>query len=195
MEIRLAGADDLEGWMELVERVRDCFPGLETAEAMTAHRSTVLDQIARGGAVCAKDGNRLVGALLFSREDCTLCFLAVDGEYRRRHIGEKLVSFGLVRMEPGRDVTVTTYRTDDPRGTAARAFYRNLGFAEGRLTEEFGCPVQELVLRRDCPCKKKNCPRHGDCEACRAYHAASRRQRPCACQREKHSFFPFVGGK
>lgn len=35
-----------------------------------------------------------------------------------------------------------------PEGIAARAFYRKMGFEEGRLTGEFGAPVQEFVLRR-----------------------------------------------
>lgn len=30
-----------------------------------------------------------------------------------------------------------------------------------------------------CPCRKKSCPRHGDCEACRKHHAESKRKRPC----------------
>ncbi len=37
-----------------------------------------------------------------------------------------------------------------------------------------------------CPCKKVKCERHGNCEACRAYHAASKRKRPCYCEREKY---------
>lgn len=35
------------------------------------------------------------------------------------------------------------------------------------------------MINNNCPCKKKNCERHGDCEACRAYHAESKRKRPC----------------
>ena len=31
----------------------------------------------------------------------------------------------------------------------------------------------------DCPCKRTDCPQHGDCEACRAHHQGSRRSRPC----------------
>ena len=34
MEIRLARTEDIGGWMALVERVRDGFPGLETREAL-----------------------------------------------------------------------------------------------------------------------------------------------------------------
>lgn len=76
-----------------------------------------------------------------------LCFLAVDPACRRQHIAQKLVHFMLLRMEKGKDITVTTYREGDPNGAAARAFYKNLGFSEGRLTEEFGCPVQEFILK------------------------------------------------
>ncbi len=34
-----------------------------------------------------------------------------------------------------------------------------------------------------CPCKRK-CERHGDCAACRAYHAQSKRKYPVACEKE-----------
>lgn len=39
----------------------------------------------------------------------------------------------------------------------------------------------------DCPCKKRNCPRHGDCEACREHHANSKRQRPVKCERQSNT--------
>lgn len=77
-----------------------------------------------------------------------LCFLAVDAACRRQHIAKKLVSFMLTQIGEETDVTVTTYREGDPNGVAARAFYKHLGFSEGRLTEEFGCPVQEFILKR-----------------------------------------------
>ena len=76
-----------------------------------------------------------------------LCFLAVDPASRRQHIARRLVDFMLARMDAGRTITVTTYREDDPRGAAARAFYRRMGCSEGKLGEEFGCPVQEFTLK------------------------------------------------
>ena len=75
-----------------------------------------------------------------------LCFLAVDAAYRRQHIAEKMVTEMLTWMDPGKDVVVSTYREGVPEGIAARAFYRRMGFAAGKLTEEFGSPVQEFVL-------------------------------------------------
>jgi len=134
--------------MALVDKVKDKFPGLETEEAMTEHRETVLDFMSRASAICAKSGERIVGALLFSRNDNILCFLAVDEEYRGRHIAGEMVEYMLTLMDPDRDVVVTTYREGVPEGLAARSFYKRMGFVEGKLTEEFGSPVQEFVLKR-----------------------------------------------
>lgn len=134
--------------MRLAEQVKDSFPGLETAEGLAEHRATVLDFMARGEAICAVADGELLGALLFLRGECVLCFLVVSGSCRRKGIAERLVAKMLEEMPAGRDVTVTTYREGVPDGVAARAFYRRLGFVEGRLTEEFGAPVQEFVLQR-----------------------------------------------
>ena len=147
MEIRLANARDIDAWMALVEQVRDVFPGLETAGAMAEHRAAVLRFIRASCAVCASEEGRILGALLFSKETGMLCFLAVDPACRRRHIAQKLVAFMLTQMEQDTDIRVTTYREGDPDGIAARAFYESLGFSAGRLTEEFGCPVQEFILK------------------------------------------------
>ena len=149
MTIKLANAQDINAWMVLVEQVREAFSGLETSEAMAEHRATVLNFIENFSAVCAADGERILGALLFSKENSMLCFLAVDPACRRQHIAQKLVRFMMTQMEEGKDITVTTYREGDPNGAAARAFYKHLGFSEGRLGEEFGRPVQEFILK--CP--------------------------------------------
>ena len=148
MNVELGKACDIDNWMRLVDQVRDSFPGLETREALEEHRRTVLEFMGRDAAVCAKIDGRIVGTLLFSRDDHMLCFLAVDEVCRRQHIAENMVSYMLTLMEAGEDIVVTTYREGAPEGVAARAFYKRLGFVEGRLTEEFGSPVREFVLKR-----------------------------------------------
>ena len=147
VNVELANACDLDGWMGLVEQVRDSFPGLETQAALEEHRKTVLEFISRKAAICAKREDQVVGALLFSREPAVLCFLAVDAACRRQHIGERMVSCMRTFLDPAKEVTVTTYREDVPEGAAARAFYKRLGFVEGKLTEEFGSPVQEFIWK------------------------------------------------
>lgn len=148
MEIGFGRECDIDNWMQLVNKVKENFPGLETKEALDEHRNTVLDFMNKQGAICAKDKDKIVGILLFAKEENMLCFLAVDGEYRRQHIGEQMVSYMLTYMDAKKEVVVTTYREGVPEGAAARAFYKRLGFVEGRLTEEFGSPVQEFVLKR-----------------------------------------------
>lgn len=148
VKIKLGVKSDIDGWMNVVDKVKDSFPGLETEEAMNEHRETVLDFMSKRSAVCAEIDGKIVGTLLFSKDDNVLCFLAVDPEYRRQHIAEKMVEYMLTVLDPEKDVVVTTYREGVPEGVAARAFYKRLGFVEGKLTEEFGSPVQEFTLYR-----------------------------------------------
>ena len=148
IEITHGTAADIDSWMKLVRRMRDLFPGLETEPALSEHRKTVLEFMDASGAVCAKDGEQVVGALLFSQAENVLCYLAVDDRYQRRHIAQDMIRYMLPLTNPKKEITVTTYRENDPNGTAARAFYQHLGFEPGALTEEFGSPVQVFSLKR-----------------------------------------------
>ena len=148
MIIQLGIEQDIDNWMNLVEKVKDSFPGLETKDALNEHRNTVLDFMNRNSAICAKEKGEIVGVLLFSSENNELCFLAVATERRRQHIAEKMLSYMLTKINSQKDISVTTYRDGVPEGIAARAFYKRMGFVEGKLTEEFGSPVQEFILKR-----------------------------------------------
>ncbi len=148
MIIELATERNIHDWMDLVHKVKESFPGLETQEALDEHRNTVLGFMDKGCAICAKIDHRIVGTLLFSKGTNMLCFLAVDAAYRRQHVAEKMFSYMLTLLDPAKDITVTTYRADVLEGIPARMFYKRMGFAEGKLTEEFGAPVQEFVLKR-----------------------------------------------
>lgn len=148
MTIEPGTEQDIDSWMNLVEKVKDAFPGLETRESLNEHKNTVLDFMSKASAICAKEREEVVGTLLFSRVNNMICFLAVDAEHRRQHIAEKMVSYMFTKMDPQSDIFVTTYRNGIPEGVAARAFYKRMGFIEGKLTEEFGSPVQEFVLKR-----------------------------------------------
>lgn len=142
MEIRLAAEKDLGGWMLLAREAAADFPGMDMAE----HREAVLGFMRRGEAVCAAENEKIIGGLLFSAESAAICFLAVNPNFRRRHIAEKMLRYALKFMSAEQDISVTTYRDGTAEGAAARAFYKSMGFEEGRLCEEFGCPVQEFIL-------------------------------------------------
>lgn len=147
MEVEYGALRDIQAWMELVQQVRWNFPGLETQAALDDHRQTVLRFIGEKRALCVKDGEKVIGVLLLSAKHNMICCLAVDPERRRKGIASALMERALLELDRSRDITVTTFRENDERGTAPRALYKRFGFAAGRLLVEFGYPVQEFILR------------------------------------------------
>lgn len=149
-ELKIGAAEkkNLASWMSLAEIVRNGFPGLETGEALAEYRSTVVKNMERGSALCALDGNVVVGVLLFSAEENRLDCLAVHPEYRRRGIASGLIEKMLEKLDRSRDIVVETFREEDEKGTAARALYRSLGFVPAQTSLFKGSyPVQKFVLR------------------------------------------------
>lgn len=141
-----ASMDNLISWMNLVEIVRDGFPGLETEEKLAGYKETVIKNIERRSAICALRGNMVVGILLFSVKHNMLACMAVYPDYRRRGIAKDMIGLMLNELDRSREIVVTTFREEDPKGTAPRALYRSLGFRPGELCIEQGYPSQIFVL-------------------------------------------------
>ena len=148
MQVHRGKEEDIDQWMKLVTMVSPGFPGLETEEALNEHRQTVLKFMGKDQALCVKVGNRIVGVLLFSRGRNMICCLAVDPDFRRSGIASALLDRALSELDRTREITVTTFREEDTKGTAPRALYKKFGFVEGELVEEFGYPNQVFVLNR-----------------------------------------------
>ena len=142
--VGMAAIGDVPSWMELVRKMEAYFPGME----MESYRETVVKNIKRGSALCAKSGEQVVGFLLFSKRQNCLSQLAVHPNWQRQGIGAAMVRLMLEKLDFARDVAVTTYRADDPMGEAARRFYRRFGFSEEDECYEYGYPVQKFVLHR-----------------------------------------------
>lgn len=140
--------NDIQAWMDLVRLVKDEFPGLETEEALSEHEKTVLKFMSKMQAICIKEDDKVIGVLLFSRNRNMICFLAVAPDHRRNHIASALMDKALDELDRYRDITVSTFREEDPKGTAPRALYKKYGFIEGDMTIEFGYPNQVLILPR-----------------------------------------------
>lgn len=146
MKVEYGNPQDINAWMALVEEVRWNFPGLETQEKLDEHRETVLSFMSKRQAVCVKEGNEIAGVMLFSRGHNMICCLAVSPAYRRRHAASMLMEEALRNLDRTREISVSTFRADDEKGTAPRAFYEKFGFVEDTLTEEMGYPNQKYVL-------------------------------------------------
>ena len=147
MKVEYGTLRDIGSWMELVQQVRWNFPGLETQAALEDHRQTVLRFMGEHRALCVKDGDKVIGVLLLSKKHNMICCLAVDPAHRRNGIASALLEKALSELDSSREITVTTFRENDEKGTAPRALYKRFGFEEGKLLVEFGYPVQEFVLR------------------------------------------------
>lgn len=147
MKIRYGIESDIQNWMELVNQVKDLFPGLDTKEQLDEHKKTVLDFMKRKEALCAVEDDKILGILLFSKKERMICFLAVDSHCRRKKIGESLVNT-MLEIIPNRSISVRTFTENQREGKPARAFYKSLGFKEKRYVKEYGEMVQEFVLER-----------------------------------------------
>lgn len=142
--------NDITSWLELVKSVRWNFPGLETVNAVEDHKNTVLKFMKQKRAICVKDGNKIIGVLLFSQKHNMICCLAVSPTYRNQGIGSKLLEHALEKLDQTRNITVSTFREDDDKGVAPRALYKKYGFIADELTEEFGYPNQKFILYPNC---------------------------------------------
>lgn len=137
---------DIENWMSLVTRVRWNFPGLETQEKMDEHRATVLRFMGKRQAICVKEGNEIVGVMLFSRGHNMICCLAVSPEYRRCGVASMLMDEALCNLDRTKEISVSTFRADDEKGPAPRALYEKYDFIEDELIEAMDYPNQKYVL-------------------------------------------------
>jgi len=139
---------DIDLWMKVVHNVSPGFPGLETEEALEEHKNTVLRFMREGRALCIKEkqGQSIVGVLLYSKKHNMICCLAVDPFFRHQGIASMLLEEAIRSLDITRFITVSTFRQEDPKGAAPRALYKKFGFVEGDLTEEFGYPNQVFLL-------------------------------------------------
>lgn len=146
--VQYAVPDDLTSWMSLVLLVRDNFPGLDTWEQLEDYRRTVIKNINRQTAICAKQGELVTGVLLFSTNQRLLSCMAVHPQHRRQGIATAMIELMMTAFPPDADIAVTTFREGDDKGIAPRPMYRKMGFVEDQLVEEFDYPHQRFVLRR-----------------------------------------------
>ena len=142
MRVEYGKPQDIDLWMGLVKEVRWNFPGLETQEKLDEHRETVLQFMSKRQAVCAMEGNEIAGVMLFSKRHNMICCLAVSPAYRRRHAASMLMEEALRNLDRTREISVSTFREDDEKGTAPRAFYEKFGFVEDALIEALDYPNQ-----------------------------------------------------
>ncbi len=146
MRLYYGEPDDIEEWMKLVNQISWNFPGLETKERLDEHKAVVLRFMSKRQAICVKAGGEIAGVMLFSRGHNMICCLGVSPDYRRRGVASMLMDEALRNLDRTKEISVTTFRADDEKGTAPRALYEKYGFVEAELVESMGYPNQRFIL-------------------------------------------------
>ena len=141
MIFEFACNQDIDSWMELLELVKDNFPGLDKDTYKKGLQVSILEK----EALVAKANGLVVGALAFSKDSKELVFLAVHPEYRKMGIAQRLMKKMISLFPPGTQISVITYREGDNQGLAARRLYQNFGFTCGELLTVFEYPCQRML--------------------------------------------------
>lgn len=100
-------------------------------------------------ALCAAEDEKIIGGLLFSAESSAICFLAVNPNFRRRHIAEKMLRYALKFMSAEQDISVTTYRDGAAEGAAARALRKGGSVRNSavRFRNLFSCIAKPVKMK------------------------------------------------
>ena len=141
MNIEFAQEQDINSWMDLLNLVKDSFPGLDIPEYKAALSKCILNK----EAIVAKMGNTVVGALSFSYSNAELNFLAVHPQYRKKGIAKELILKLFSLFSAGTELSVITYREGDLQGIYARQLYQRMGFCYGELLTMFDYPCQRMI--------------------------------------------------
>lgn len=141
-DIRFADEDDISDWMELVRLVVDGYPRLEE----NFYEDQLKLYIGKRQALLLRDGQTVIGTMLFSCDTGNIDFLGVHPQYRERGIEKLFLGKLMTELLPGRTLSITTFRERDRADTDWREVCKGLGFVEAELLMEFGYPTQRFVL-------------------------------------------------
>ena len=141
-DICIAEIRDIPAWMDLMRLVIDGYPVMDEENYL----NEITKAIEEKRALILKEGNILIGAMIFSRCSGSIDFLGIHPQYRNQGIQKLFLEILLESYLPDQEISMTTYREGDKADTGYRTLLKNLGFAERELLIEFGYPTQRFVL-------------------------------------------------
>ena len=122
------------------EEIEGLFPALGSTGV---NHDMISERVAAREVFIVGNGNKVIGAAVFSRVRKSVDYLAVLPEYRRIGVGTRLVAAVIGEFSPGDTVTAAF---GDYRQLACR-LYAGLGFTERRTAGPFGTEIICMTLR------------------------------------------------
>jgi ribosomal protein S18 acetylase RimI-like enzyme len=141
-DVCIARAADIPAWMDLMRLVIDGYPVMDE----TDYLNELTKAIEEKRALILKEGDILIGAMIFSKSAGSIEFLGIHPQYRNQELQRLFLEVLLEKYLPGQEISMTTYREGDKADIGHRDLLKRLGFAERELLIEYGYPTQRFVL-------------------------------------------------
>lgn len=138
-QLRLATAADGDAWMALARTTVAGYPGFEE----DSYWHTLNEKMHAQEALVALDGDRLLGALAFSRETGVIDYLGVHPQARYWAVENRLL------QAAGKTFSMTTFRAQDRADIGQRAMLLRLGFVPQECLSEYDYPTQRFVRQSE----------------------------------------------
>ncbi|MDD3368507.1 MAG: GNAT family N-acetyltransferase [Lachnospiraceae bacterium] len=139
---KFATKEDIPGCMKLVEKVEAFFPGMQK----DVFENQLKSYIEKGEAVVTRLRGEVEGLVLFSKETKSIDFLGRNPEYPHKGIGMRLLETAIAQFPIGEEISVITFREEDPKGMDARRLYSKFGFETVELLTMFEYPCEKMQL-------------------------------------------------
>lgn len=132
MNLQAATPADFNPWLSLAREVESLFGPMVGEPAFHAALTAAIE---RQHAFCLRvedgpPGVPLCGGILIDAAANEIAWLVVAERWQGHGYGRALLAHALNHLNPGQDISVTTFASTVPEGQAARQLYQRFGFAD-----------------------------------------------------------------
>lgn len=129
MKISFITEKEIPAFLDIAGQVEPLFgPMLDDENFHKALEEAVKIKAVLGCHISSKAGDKLLGALVLSREENSVEWLAIDGLSRGFGAGRLLLSEAIKLLDERKDIKVQTFSPEIEEGKAAVRLYESFGF-------------------------------------------------------------------
>ncbi|MEE0751730.1 GNAT family N-acetyltransferase [Frisingicoccus sp.] len=134
-------AEDVVSIADLAQEMQEYYPGFERERFL----QQISEKIDKKEVLVIRYQDDIGGCIAFSYDRKEIDFLAVRPDCQKRGVAMRLLMTAMAEFPADTELSVVTYREENPIGEAARCLYRKFGFREGELMTAFEYPCQRFT--------------------------------------------------